>query len=87
MLDGLFVCTTLKQVAEGGVPLLCEQERKRTPVRKRLSRTQAVLGRAIPEGWLLVLGMKMRSFVVFSNYSVIVPSVIRPERRTSVVVR
>ena len=39
------------QVAEEAIPHLCRQERKRpTPVRKRLSRTQSVLGRVIPGG-------------------------------------
>ena len=45
--------------------LICvKQERKRpTPVRKRLSRTQALLGRVIPGGWVPVSATKMRSLV------------------------
>jgi len=53
MVDGLFFCVTLTelQAAEGPVPNLCKEERKcPTPVRWRLSRTDAVLGRAIQEG-------------------------------------
>jgi len=47
-----------------------KQERKcPTPVRRRLSRTQALLGRAILEGWVPVSGMKMRSLVRLSIHS------------------
>jgi len=51
MVDGLFLCATL-QGAEEAMPHLHKQERKRpTPVRRRSSRTQALLGRVIPGGW------------------------------------
>jgi len=40
MVGGLFLCGTLSHAAEGVMPHLCKQERKRpTPVRRRLSRT------------------------------------------------
>jgi len=40
------------QAAEEAIPHLYRQERKRlTPVRRRLSRTQALLGRVIPRGY------------------------------------
>ena len=46
------------QVAEEDIPHLYQHERKRpTAVRRRLSRTQALLGRVIPGGWVQVSGM------------------------------
>ena len=70
------------QVAKEAVPHLYKQERKcPTPVRRRLSRTQAFLGRVIPGGWVPVadacgIVRPLR-----------IPLVIRPVRRTYVVVR
>ena len=47
------------QAAEEAIPHLYKQERKRpTPVRKRLSRTQALLGRVIPGVCVPVSGIK-----------------------------
>ena len=67
MADGLFSCATLTG-RRGGMPHLHKQERKRpTPV--RLRRTQALLGRVIPGGWVLVTGIKMRSLVGLSPRS------------------
>ena len=67
MADGLFSCATLTG-RRGGIPHLHKQERKRpTPV--RLRRTQALLGRVIPGGWVLVTGIKMRSLVGLSPRS------------------
>ena len=44
--------------AEGARPHLCLEEPKRpTPVRRRLSLTQAVLVKLIPVGLVLTLGM------------------------------
>jgi len=52
------------QAAKEAIPHLCKQEQKRqTPVRRRLSRTHAILGRVIPGGWMPVSGMKVRSLV------------------------
>jgi len=69
MVDGLFFCATLTG-RRGDIPHLYMQEWKRpTPVRRRLSRTQALLGRVIPGGWVPVSGMKMRSLVGLSAYS------------------
>jgi len=48
-----------------------KQVRKRpTSVRRRLSRTQALLGRLTPGAWIPVSGMRMRSFVGLSAHSV-----------------
>jgi len=69
MVDSLFFCATLTG-REEAIPHLFKQERKRsTPVRRRLSRTQAVLGKAIPRGWVPVLGMKVRSLVGLSAHT------------------
>ena len=52
------------------MPLLCKQEGKRqTSVQRRLRRTHAVFGTTIPEGWVPMSGMKVRSLVVLSNHS------------------
>ena len=84
------VCSSAPRshAAEGAIPHLCKQQRKSsTPVRRRLSRTTAVLGRVIPGGWGRCHPVRDEST---ESRSVIqqlrVPSVIRPERRTSVVV-
>jgi len=73
IVDGLStVCSSAphSQAAEEAIPHLYKQERKRpTPVRRRLSRTQALLGRVIPGAWVLVSGMKMRSLVGLSSHS------------------
>jgi len=67
------------QAAEAAIPHLCKQEQKRlTPVRRRLSRTQAVLGRAIPGRWVEDKNT--------GSHSVLQLFRIRPERRTSVIV-
>jgi len=51
------------------IPHLYRQERKRpTPVRRRLSRTQALLGRVIPGGCVPVSGIEVRSFVGLYAY-------------------
>ena len=48
MVDGLFICATLT-AAEEDIPHLYKHERKRlTLVRRRLSRTRALLRRVIP---------------------------------------
>ena len=50
---------------EGAIPHLYKRERERpTPVRRRLSRTHAVLGRAIPRRCVPVSGTQVRSLVV-----------------------
>jgi len=73
MVDGLFFCPH-SQVAEKAIPHLYKQERKRpTAVRRRLSRTRAVLGRVIPGGWVPVSGIKVRSLVRLSNHSAFHP--------------
>jgi len=66
------VCSSAphSQAAEEAIPHLYKQEQKRpTPVRKRLSRTQALLARVIPRRWVPVSGMKMRSLVGLSAHS------------------
>ena len=57
------------QAAEGAISHLCKLDRKSpTTVRSRLNRTQGVLGKAIPRGWVPMSGIKVRSLVVFSNH-------------------
>ena len=73
------------QVAEEAIPHLYEQEWKRpTPVRKRLSRTQALLGRVTPGGWMSVsVDENAESCGVVRPLRI--PLVIHPMRRTYVV--
>jgi len=66
------VCSSAphSQGAEEAIPHLYRQERKRpTPVPRRLSRSHAVLGRAIPRRLVPVSGMKLRSLVGLSHHS------------------
>ena len=67
------VCSSAphSQAAERAIPHLCKLERQRPkPVQRwRLSRTHAVLDRAIPGGLVLMSGIKVRSLVVLSSYS------------------
>ena len=57
------------QIEEAAISCFCKQERKcPTPGQRRLSRTQAVLGRVIPGWWVPMSGMKMGSLVVFINH-------------------
>jgi len=57
------------QAAEEAIPHLYRQERKRpTPVRRRLSWTQAV-GRLIPGVCVSVSGIEVRSLVGLSAHS------------------
>ena len=59
------------QFGEGVRPHLCMDEWNRsTPVRRRLSLTQAARGKLIPTGLAPVSGTKARSLEVFSQYSV-----------------
>ena len=58
------------QFVIGARPLLYMDEQKRpTPERRRLSLTQAALGRPIPKGLVLALGMKAWSDDVLAEYS------------------
>ena len=58
------------QFGEGARPHLCMDEWNRpTPVRRRLSLTQAARGKPIPTGLALVSGTKARSLEAFSQYS------------------
>ena len=59
------------QFGEGARPHLCMDEWNRpTPVRRRLSLTQATRGKPIPTGLAPVLGTKARSLEAPSQYSV-----------------
>ena len=59
------------QFDEGERPHLCMDEWNRpTPVRRRLSLTQAARSKPIPTGLAPVLGTKARSLEAFSQYSV-----------------
>ena len=58
------------QFGEGAIPHLCMDEWNRpTPVRRRLSLTEAARGKLIPTGLALVLGIKTRSLELFPQYS------------------
>ena len=57
------------QTTEEAIPHLYKKERKHpTPVRRRFSRTQALLGRVIP-GVSVIVGMKIRNLVGLSAHS------------------
>ena len=72
--------------AEKGIPYLYKQERKRpTLVRRRLSRTQALLGRVTAGGSVPMSGIKMRSRVGLSARSAF-RWLSGPVRRTYMVV-
>ena len=59
------------QSGEGARPHLCMDECNRpTPVRRRLSLTQAARGKPIPTGLAPVSSTKARSLEAFSQYSV-----------------
>ena len=59
------------QFGEGARPHLCIDEWNRpTPVRRRLSLTQAARGKPIPTGLAPVSGTKARTLEAFSQYSV-----------------
>jgi len=63
MVNGLFFCATLTGRKEA-IPHLYKQEQKRlTSVRRRLSQTQACLGRVIPGVCVPVSGIKVRSLM------------------------
>ena len=58
------------QFGEGARPHLCMDEFNRpTPVRRRLSLTQATRGKSVPTGLAPVSGPKTRSLETFSQYS------------------
>ena len=66
------VCSEVphSQFGEGARPHLCMDEWIRpTPVRRRLSLTQAAVGKPIPTGLTLVPGTKARSLEALSQYS------------------
>jgi len=66
------VCSSTphSQAAEEAIPHLYRQERKRPkPVRRRLRRTQALLGKFTPKGWVPVSWMKLRSLAGLSAHS------------------
>ena len=59
------------QFGEGARPHLCmDKWNHPTPVRRRLSLTQAARGKPIPTGLAPVSGTKTRSLEAFSQYSV-----------------
>ena len=61
------------QFGEGARPHLCMDEWNRpTPVRRRLSLTQAARGKPIPTGLAPVSGTKARSLEAFSEYSIFI---------------
>jgi len=66
------VCSSApqSQAVEEALPHLYKQERKRpAPVQRRLSSTQALLGRIIPRVCVPVTGIKMRSLAGLSAHS------------------
>ena len=59
------------QFGEGARPHLCMDEWNRpTPVRRRLSLTQAARGKSIPTGLTPISGTKAQSLEAFSKYSI-----------------
>ena len=81
------VCSSAphSQAAEEAIPHLCKQEQKLpTPVRRRLKRTPAILGRVIPGVCAGVGDESVESRKVVQPLRV--PLVIRPLRRTYVTV-
>jgi len=83
VVDSLFFCAAITG-RRGGHTHLYKQKRKRsTPVRRRLSRTQALLGRIIPGGAGVADENTEPCGVV---RPLRIPSVIHPGRRTYVVV-
>jgi len=69
MVKGMFFCATLTN-RRGDLSYLYKQERKRpTPMRRRSSRTQAVLEMVIQGRWMPVSGKKVGNMLVFSNHS------------------
>ena len=75
------------QVAEEAIPHLYKQERKRpTPVRRRLSGTNAVIGRVIP-GWVSVGAGDESTESRKVVQPLRLPLVVRPVRLTYVVVK
>ena len=83
MVDGLFFCSTLTDRSGGHTPFA--QAGVETPVRRRLIRTQALLGRATPGGLGAGVGDEnAESCGVVRPHRI--PLVIRPLRRTQVVV-
>jgi len=69
MVDGLFFCATLTGRRGGYTPFVQAERKHLTPVQRQLSQTQALLGRVILGGWVMVSGMKMRSLVGLSTHS------------------
>jgi len=68
MVDGLFYATLTGR--RGGQTLFVQAGAETsTPVRRRLSRTQALLGRVIPGVCASVSGIEVRSLVVLSAHS------------------
>ena len=58
------------QFSEGAIPHLCmDKWNHPTPVNRQLNLAQAVLGKLIPTGLALVLGIKTQSLEIFSQYS------------------
>ena len=81
LVNCLFLCTTLT-FRKRDHTRFCMQERKRpTPVQRRLSRTHAVLGHSRKEG-VNVGDESTESRNAIQPFRI--PSVIRPERHTSV---
>jgi len=79
MVDGLFFCSTLTDRSGGHTPFA--QAGVETPVRRRLIRTQALLGRATPGGLGAGVGDEnAESCGVVRPHRI--PLVIRPLRRT-----
>jgi len=82
------VCSSAphSQATEETIPHLYKQKRKRpTPVRRRLRRTQVLLGRVIPGGGCPGVGDENAEPCRFVH-SLRIPLVIRPLHRTYVVV-
>ena len=84
MVDGLCFCATLTGRRKGHTPFVQAGAETTDTGAEACSRTQALLGRVIPGVCVPVSGIKVRSLV---GLSARVPLMIRPLRRTYVVVR
>jgi len=69
MVDGLFFYATLTGCRGSHTPFVQQLRKRPPPVLRRLSRTQALLGRVVPGVCVPVSGIEVRSLVGLSAHS------------------